>query len=43
MTINFQPKEYKSDEYQKTIKQEAETKLLAKRRKEAMKKKQLNL
>ena len=43
MTINFQPKEFKSDEYQKTTKQEAETRLLAKRRKEAMKKKQLNL
>jgi len=40
--VHFQPKECKSDEYQKTI-EEAETRLLAKRRKEAMKKKQLNL
>lgn len=40
---NPKPEENKTDEYQKTMEQEAETRLLAKRRKEAMKKKQLNL
>jgi hypothetical protein len=43
LTVHFQPKECKRDEYQKTIEQEAETRLQAKRRKEAMNKKQLNL
>jgi hypothetical protein len=43
LTVHFQPKKYENDEHQKTTEQEAETRLLAKRRKEAVKKKQLNL
>jgi hypothetical protein len=42
LTVHFQPKKRESEEYQKKI-EEAETRLLAKCRKEAMKKKQLNL
>jgi hypothetical protein len=42
LTVQFQPKENKTDEHQNIIGQEAE-RLLAKRRKEASKKKQLNL